>query len=295
MAIEIKINESNASNRCVPIWCVQSNGTSACTNESGATFMFEIGGVFYGSGGSISAVSAVAGLYTCIFSASKVSVAGVGQVMYSSGTALPVSTPFRVTNVDSYDSTRFGLVALPNFAASAASGLLVLGTGVGGINASSGSVAPIYADYSSLVTVGVGIAAPSKVTVQLQSVDYSSKVTVGVGIAAPSLVTVQLNAADYSSLVTVGVGNIKAAAYSGVTVDGAKFLSAAGERSAASSLLSTDMGSTRLVQEALFALRNKVVIGPSNYSVYQTDDTTVQWGASIATTANVVLTTVDPT
>src|SRR5256886_804572 len=71
--------------------------SSVCTNESGATFNFEIGGVNYGSGGSLSAVSANMGLYTCIFSASKLSVPGVGQVMYSSGTALPVSAPFVVT------------------------------------------------------------------------------------------------------------------------------------------------------------------------------------------------------
>src|SRR2546430_7007240 len=97
MAVTILLNESVGSNRCVPLWCVQSNGTSACTNESGATFNFEIGGVYYGSGGSLSAVSANMGLYTCIFSASKLSVPGVGQVMYSSGTAPPVSAPFVVT------------------------------------------------------------------------------------------------------------------------------------------------------------------------------------------------------
>src|SRR2546429_6444419 len=97
MAVTILLNESVGSNRCVPLWCVQSNGTSACTNESGATFNFEIGGVYYGSGGSLSAVSANMGLYTCIFNASKVCVPGVGLVMYSSGTALPVSAPFVVT------------------------------------------------------------------------------------------------------------------------------------------------------------------------------------------------------
>src|SRR2546428_2032263 len=96
MAVIMVNNESVVAIRCVPLWGVQWNGTSAATNESGRTFMFEIGGVFYGSGGSISAVSAVDGLYTCIFSASKISVTGVGQVMYSSSTALPVSAPFVV-------------------------------------------------------------------------------------------------------------------------------------------------------------------------------------------------------
>jgi len=96
MAIQIQLNESNASRRNVPIWCVQSNGTSAATNESGNSFLFSQGGVFYGSGGSISAISALAGLYMCNFKDSRLSVMGPGLVHYSSTTALTTATPFMV-------------------------------------------------------------------------------------------------------------------------------------------------------------------------------------------------------
>ncbi len=83
MSVIIQINESNASRRVVPLPpLVQSNGTSACTNESGRTFGFMIGGIDYGSGGSISVVSSVMGTYCCLFAASKVSALGQGIVYY---------------------------------------------------------------------------------------------------------------------------------------------------------------------------------------------------------------------
>lgn len=85
--------------------------------------------------------------------------------------------------------------------------------------------------------------------------------------------------------VTLGINNIAAGAYSGVTIDGAKFLSAAGERSAASSLLSSNMGGTtpRLFQQGWDLLRNKVVISGSTMTVFKTDDATSSWTATIST------------
>lgn len=191
MSIRILINESNASRRAVPIWLVQSNGTSAATNESGRTFMFSIGNVFYGSGGSLSAVSALDGLYDCVFSASKVSVLGPGQVMYSSGTALPMSTPFEVVPIDSYDSMRYGLFALPNAAPGAANGLIAFGTGAGQLHVSSGSVGLKAQDHSG-----------ASVEVKTGGIQVAS---VGVG--------------TYSG-VTLGINNIAAGSYSGVTIQG---------------------------------------------------------------------------
>jgi len=79
--------------------------------------------------------------------------------------------------------------------------------------------------------------------------------------------------------------NIAPNAYSGVTVDGAKFLSAAGERSAASSLLSTTLGGTtpRLVQQAFEMLRNKVLLSGSTGTVFKADDTTSSWTFTVST------------
>lgn len=294
MSTIILLNQSSASQRVVPLPpLVQSNGTSACTNESGRTFYFSVGGVDYGSGGSISAISATLGIYECLFSASKVSVSGQGRVYYSSGTALPASTPIDIVKYDSYDSMRLGLFAIPNSAPNISGGLPQLGT-----------------DYGSLLTVGVSNIKGA--TYSGVTIDGLSRINSSVTIANAtySAVTLRLDAVDYSSIVTVGVGKIKAAAYSGVsvevttggiqtvsvgagaysgvTVDGAKFLSTAGERSVASSLLSTNLGQNRYVQEAIFALRNRIQISGSTGTVYLTDDATSSWTFSVTTAVSAI-------
>lgn len=371
MSVTILLNESNASRRVVPLPpLVQSNGTSSCTNESGRTFFFSVGGIDYGSGGSISAISAGAGLYECLFSASKVSVMGPGRVYYSSGTALPASTAIEVVPFNSYDSMRQGLFALPNAAAEASGGLITFGTSTGQLHVSSGSVGlkaqthsqatvtginNILAGTYSGVTLGVDNIKPASYSgvsvgaLDIKPASYSG-VTVGInnilagtysgvtvqGVtrvnssvtpanATYSAITVRLDSYDYSSLVTVGVGNIKGASYSdvtiqgvsntstaaalvsditggvwyagsrsGVTIDGAKFLSVAGERSLASSYLSTNLGNTRYVQEAYFVLRNKVNISGSTMTVYLTDDSTSAFTATVST-GTATIYGIDPT
>lgn len=155
MAFRILINESNASRRAVPIWLVGSDGTTPVTNASGATFMFQIGGAFYGSGGSLSVVSANAGEYVCAFSDSKLSVLGPGVCMYQAAATLPASTPFEVIPLNSYDSMRMGLFALPNAAAEASGGLITLGTGTGQLHVSSGSVGLKAQTHSEATVQGV--------------------------------------------------------------------------------------------------------------------------------------------
>jgi hypothetical protein len=159
--ILLKLNESSASLRVVPLPPLVrvSDSTSAATNESGRTFYFSIGGVDYGSGGSLSVVSAAMGMYHACFSASKISVTGPGMVYYglptSSLTALQVSAPFMVVPIDSYDSMRAGLFALPNAAAAAANGLPTFGTGTGQLHVSSGSVGLIAQTHSGVTIKGI--------------------------------------------------------------------------------------------------------------------------------------------
>lgn len=348
MSVLIQLNESNASRRVVPLPpMVQSNGTSACTNESGRTFFFSVGGIDYGSGGSISAISSAAGLYECLFSASKVSALGQGRVYYSSGTALPSTTAIEIVATNSYDSMRFGLLALPNATPGTAAGSITLGTGAGQLQTSAGSVGLIAQTHSQATIGGInnilantysgvtidGVsrinssvtianAVYSAVSVRIDAQDYSSLVTVGVGnikAASYSGVTIQgvsntSSAADlltdiwapgvhsgvsieiktggiqttsigkgsYSG-VTVEISNIKAGSYSGVSIDGVQRIATAGERSIASSYLSTNIGGTRLVQEAYFVLRNKVLISGSTMTVYLADDSTSAWTATVST------------
>ena len=83
-----------------------------------------------------------------------------------------------------------------------------------------------------------------------------------------------------NSLVTLRAGS-----HSGATIDGVMFLSVAGERSTASSLLSTNMGGTtaRLFQQGWELLRNKVTISGSTMTVFKGDDATSSWTATIST------------
>ena len=280
MSTIILLNQSSASLRCVPLPpLVQSNGTSACTNESGRTFYFSIGGVDYGSGGSISVISSTLGLYECLFAASKVSVAGQGRVYYSSNTALPASTPIEIVKYDSYDSQRFGMFSIPNANPEAAGGFITFGTGSGQLHVSTGSVGlkaqvhsqatvtPAAGDYSSIVTVGVG---------NIKGASYSD-VTIQ-GVTRVNSSTTPANA-TYSSLTV----RIEGVSYSGLTIDGVRMLATPAERSIASSLLSTNMGNSRILQEYLWPLRNRVQISGSTMTVFLTDDTTSSWTATVST------------
>lgn len=366
MAIFLTLNESSASSRCVPMWCVQSNGTSAATNESGRTFFFSLGGVDYQSGGSLSAISANAGLYSANFSASKLSVMGQGFVYYSSGTALPTMTPIMVVPWNSFDSMRLGLFALPNAAQNASGGLPVIGTDygstftVGVSNIKAGSYSGVSVEVTNIkpgtysgVSFGIkdsGIATTSYIAGNYSGVSMEVKaggiqvVSIGTGsvysgvsfevkpggiqttsigkgaysgvsveITTGGIQTVSVGKGSYSGVstevvtggiqvVSIGKGaysgvsfevttggiqtsSVGAGSYSGVTIDGAKFLSPAGERSAASSLLSTNMGGTtpRLFQQGWELLRNKVQISGSTLTVYKADDVTSSWTGTVST------------
>ena len=65
-------------------------------------------------------------------------------------------------------------------------------------------------------------------------------------------------------------------------------LDAAGNRSIASSILSTNLGNARFVQQAVELLRNRVFISGSTGTVYQTDDTTSSWTFSVTTSTSAI-------
>lgn len=255
MSVVLLVNQSGASLRNVPLPpLVQSNGTSACTNESGRTFFFELGGVDYGSGGSLSAISANAGLYTCNFAASKLSVTGQGSVYYSSGTALPARTPIEVVKIDSMNSQDYGLAAFSVVTLAPGTHSNVTIKGVQNAIIADGTYSAVSVrvqagDYGSITTFGVSkiaAASYSGVTVGIDNIKANSYSGVTVGIdnikagsysgvsidgvtrvnssvtianATYSAVTLRLDAVDYSSIVTVGVGKIAPATYSGVSVE----------------------------------------------------------------------------
>ena len=244
--------------------CFQSNGTSAATFESGRTFNFAMGGVFYGSGGSLSVVSASDGAYMANFSASKVSVLGHGMVIYSSGTALPWMTPFEVVNED---------------------------------------------PWTSQVTIHPGTY--STVTVRIDPVSYSGLTFQGLSNYA-NISNVTLHAGTHSNVTIQGLSRLNsgvtlnAALHSGATVQGIDNyanmpttveFTASSITSIASAVVDRTIDNTgfggRTVGSALAGIRNKVVIGSSTITVYDTDDTTVLWAGEI-TAGGTPLSQVDP-
>jgi hypothetical protein len=292
-------NASNISLRVIPLWCVGSNGTSPATNEAGGQPTWMLGGVYYGNTtNTLSAWSANAGEYYVVLAQSETSVIGRGVVRYNSATALESATPFEIVAADSFNSVNLGLSAMPAVAPNAAGGFVTFGAGAGQLNPSTGSVGVIYADYSSLVTVGVGnVKAATYSGVTIDGVNrVNSSVTIA--NATYSAVTVRLDSVDYSSVVTVGVGSVKAANYSGVTVEIGNSGVTAGRAIADRIILRSVSGgtdSTHSIGDALRVLRNRVDVGSSVLTVYMEDDVTSAWTASIATTANqVFLTSINP-
>lgn len=269
--VQLVLNQSNASRRCLPMWLVGSDGTSPATGESGSTFFFYMGGVDYGSGGSLSATSAGAGHYSANFSASKISVLGQGAVYYRSATALPASTPFEVVTVDSNNSQDFGLAAFS---------VVTLAPGTH----SNVTIKGIQ-NFANISSVTLNVGTHSGVTI-----DGVNRINSSVTIANAlySAVTVRMDPQAYSGL-TVGVNNIAAGNYSGATVEVSN-IGRSSMQSIADSFLrrgiamGTDVG--RTVRESLQVLRNRVLIAGSTMTVYSEDDVTSSWTASVSTSAN---------
>lgn len=320
MSVQLVLNQSGASLRNVPLPpLVQSNGTSACTNESGRTFFFELGGVDYGSGGSLSVISAAAGLYTCNFSASKISVTGQGSVYYSSGTALPARTPIEVVRVDSMNSQDYGLAAFSTVTLAPGTHSSVTIQGVTRVNSGvtlnadthSGATIQGLSNYANISNVTLAAGTHSGATIQGLSRINSS---VTIANAVYSAVSLRLDAVDYSSVVTVGVGKIAPASYSGVSIEvktGGIQAVSFGANAVDAGALATDAGQEiadrmllrniasgsdggRDFRQVAYAIRNRVLMSGSTGTVYGVDDTTSAWTFSIATIAANSINELDP-
>lgn len=323
MAFLIEKDEGTSGRRFVPFRLFNSDGTGPVTGASNGTMLGSVNGAAQLSLGSISAVSANAGMYGFTLSQSNVSVLGsIALWTDTIATAFPqhVAT-VQVVNFNPFSSQSNAAFTLANGLYSAVtvrvdpvnySGLTI--QGVSNISAAKDVVSDItggvwYAATHSGVTVGAGDIAPntySGVSVRIQAGNYGSINTFGVNniaagnysgasveVKSGGIQTSSIGAGTYSG-VTMGINNIAAGAYSGVTVDGAKFLSTAGERSIASSHFSTNFGNNRFAQDAVFAIRNRVFISGSTGTVYQTDDTTSQFTFSVTTVAAVGISDYNP-
>ena len=278
-------NESNASRRVVYLWCVGSNGTTPAGSETDGQPTLSIGG-----GAEISTTStlrpwkAAQGEYFVVLTQSETSVLGQAVIRYNSAGALETSTPFEVVAIDSYDSMRGGLVALPNAAAEASGGLLTFGTGSGQLHVSSGSV-------------GLKAQTHSQVTIQGVTL-LDSNVTLNAAVHSGA--TVQgLN--RLNSSVTLNVGIHSGATVGGIDASGiaAGVITSAAASAVADRFLARSLAGggddTRSVQNALRALRNRVEVSGSVMTVFSEDDNSSAWTASVSTAASVnVITGINP-
>lgn len=267
------------------MWLVGSNGTSPATGEAAGQpqiTWYARGAATVNTAATLSLVSANAGEYYVELGSSEVTAVGMFSVQYRSATAIPNATYGQIVNFNSYDSTRLGLVALPNAAAAAAGGLITVGTGSGQLNVSAGSVGILAATHSGVTIQGLSnYANISNVT--LQPTEYSN-------------VTMRIGLVNYSGA-TVGVGSIAPATYSGVTVETNNIAQSVRSQIADDFLLRNIAGGSaggRTVQDALRFLRNRFLIDGSTMTVYTEDDATSAWTASVSTVANVVVSGSDP-
>lgn len=133
-------------------------------------------------------------------------------------------------------------------------------------------------NYANISSVTLNAGTHSGATVQGVS-NYANISNVTLHAGTHSDVTIQ-GVTLLNSTVT-----LRANVHSGATVEAVQFVSTAGERSIASSLLSTNMGGTtpRLFQQGWELLRNRVTISGSTMTVFKGDDATSSWTATIST------------
>lgn len=182
----------------IPFRAFLSNGTAPDVGLSNDSMRGSANGAAqFTFTNKVSAVSANAGMYVIVTTASETSVLGTLAVWYDQG-----DFPQHVANVEVVNSNPYSQMS--NIAAKTYSGVTV------------GSLATIVAgDYGSSITFGVSnikAGTYSGVTVGVNNVDKAVGAISGLSFAPVP--------GDYGSTFSVGVSAIKAASYSGVTIAG---------------------------------------------------------------------------
>ncbi len=201
----------------VPFRAFLSNGTAPDTGLSNDSMRGSANGAAqFTLTNKVSAVSANAGMYAIVTTASETSVLGTLALWYDQG-----DFPQHIANIEVVNDNPYSMMS--NIAVKTYSGVTF------------GSLATLVAfDYSSVVTVGVGnvnksVGAISGLSFLPAPGDYGSTVTVGVSAikaATYSGVTVETQGGSFSlapgvySDVTVQINGIAPGSYSGVTIAG---------------------------------------------------------------------------
>lgn len=238
------------------------------------------------SGATVGAGNFAPGVYSGV--SFSVRDSGIATTSYQAGSYSGVSFEIKTGGIQTtsfgaanYSGVSFGVypkgIGIDSFVSGTYSGV-TFGISAIAPNSYSGVTIQGLSNYANISNVTLAAGTHSNVTIQGIS-NYANISNVTLAPGTHSNVTIQ-GVTLLNSSVTLRAGS-----HSGATIDGAMFLSAAGERSAASSLLSTTLGGTtpRLIQHSFELLRNKVAISGSTMTVYKADDTTSSWTATIST------------
>lgn len=177
--------------------------------------------------------------------------------------------------------------------------------------------ANVGAPTTALDLSGTTIAPTQKVdveTIKTQAVTAAAPVTIPASLASPTNITggtittvENLTVNNDKTGYAIGAGGIAATSFAAGAIDaaaiaanaiGASELAADAANEIADALLARNIagGSSagRLVSEALYVLRNKVIIAAGIMTVSQVDDVTPAWTAAISTTAGDPISAIDP-
>lgn len=274
MSFLIDKDESDAGRRTVGFRLFGSNGTAPVTNFSTGTILGSLNGAAQISLGSASVVSANAGQYAFAFSQSNVSVLGSWDLF----TDALVVFPQHVAKVQVVNFNPMSTQSNVDISARTALGVTRLDSSVTlrAVVHSGATIKGIenYANISN-VTLHAGVHSGATVAVN----DIAPKAYSGVSVE-------------------VKTGGIQAASFGANAVDDAAVATSAWQE-AADRLLTRNIAggsdSGRTVSEALYAIRNLTSLSSTSYIVYQNDDSTIAWHASLTTVDDTIrVTSVDP-
>jgi hypothetical protein len=255
-SIEIPFMCSNASQRLVHMSFFSDSQVTRPAlkiNTSQATIVIGPNVISTTSTWQSSGTSVGPGIYHLVLTQSECSSqGGPGYAMLYTSTLTtgPYYLRLYFPRVDSYDTMRMGLTALPNVAHSAAGGLITEGTGTGQLSLSGGSVglkAQTHSDvtikgiqnYANISNVTLHAGTHSDVTIKgIQNYANISSVTLNVGTHSGATVqgisnyanisNVTLHAGTHSDVTIKGIQNyanisnvtLHAGTHSNVTIQG---------------------------------------------------------------------------
>ena len=277
MSILIEKDEGTAARRRIPMRLFLSDGTSPDTGASNdSVIMGTNSATTFTPNAKLTAIHSAQGMYYLELGSSDVSVLGTHPLYHVQGDFCQHVNNIDIVNFNPYSS-------FSNIAAKTYSGVTV------------GSLATLVATQAVNVTQWDGSAVTTPLVAGVPKVDtiyWSDQLITTPGVAGTPEVNVTFWQDTAPNLLAGGKVDaiLQPALYSGVTIAG---LDTSGNQAVANSLLSTNVGNSRLVQEYLWPMRNKVQIAGSVMTVFKPDDATSSWTASL-TTGTITITTMDP-